>query len=172
MKESKENNNMDEKLNMNNQNEGILKVRPGIIEFLENVGRFYEIVIFTAATQEYADTLIDEIEEDKIYFDYRLYRQHTIIINNEFVKDLRRIGRPLDKMIIVDNMPQNFRLQKENGIFIKAFWGNDQNDKALFYLGEILEEIAVKFQDVRNGIVMYKDDIMNKVTSTMQRNYD
>jgi CTD small phosphatase-like protein 2 len=33
-------------------------------------------------------------------------------------------------MIIVDNSPENFQLQKENGIFIKS-WYNDQEDKAL-----------------------------------------
>ena len=31
-------------------------------------------------------------------------------------------------------MPQNFRLQKENGIMIKAFWGEDVYDIALFEL--------------------------------------
>ena len=29
------------------------------------------------------------------------------------------VGRPLDKTIIVDNMPKNFALQKENEILIK-----------------------------------------------------
>ena len=62
------------KVNPNNDSEGVLRVRPGIYEFLENLGKYYEIVIFTAATQDYADLLIDAIEDNKIYFDYRLYR--------------------------------------------------------------------------------------------------
>ena len=41
-------------------------------------------------------------------------------------------------MIIVDNMPQNFRFQKENGIFIKTFYGHDKDDTALFDLTSIL----------------------------------
>jgi hypothetical protein len=36
-------------------------------------------------------------------------------------------------------MPQNFRLQKENGIFIKTFYGDDTNDTALFELTPILK---------------------------------
>lgn len=41
-------------------------------------------------------------------------------------------------MIIVDNMPQNFNLQKENGIFIKSFYGDDNDDQALIDLAPIL----------------------------------
>ena len=62
--------------------------------------------------------MVEAIEEKKIYFEHRLYIQHTIIIDNDFVKNLTRIGRALDKIVIVDNMPKNFRLQKENGINI------------------------------------------------------
>jgi len=35
-------------------------------------------------------------------------------------------------------MPQNFRLQKENGIFIKTFYGHDTEDTALYDLANIL----------------------------------
>jgi Dullard-like phosphatase family protein len=150
-------------------NEGVLKIRPGVVPFLEKVGKFYELIIFTAATQEYGDLLIDAIEENNVYFEHRFYRQHTVIIENDFVKDLNRIGRPLDKIIIVDNMPQNFRLQKENGINIKAFWGEDIDDNALEELGIILINIAMDGGDVRRGIEKYKDDIIRKVTSNISK---
>ena len=143
---------------------GILRIRPGINEFLEEVGKYYELILFTTATQDYADILIDAVEEDKIYFDHRLYRDHAVIIDNDFVKDLNRIGRPLDKIIIVDNMPQNFRLQKENGIMIKAFWGEDNYDTALSNLIPILINIAKERNDVRKGLEKYKDVILKKVS--------
>ena len=88
---------------------GVLRIRPGLNEFLEEVGKYYELIVFTTATQDYADTLIDAIEEDKIYFEHRFYRNHAIIINNDFVKDLNRIGRPLDKIIIIDNINYYYR---------------------------------------------------------------
>ena len=58
---------------------------------------------------------------------------------NYLIKDISRLGRDLSKIIIVDNMPQNFRLQKENGIFIKTFYGEDTNDTALIELALILK---------------------------------
>ena len=154
---------------LSNEGNGILCIRPGIPEFLEKVGKYYELIIFTTATQEYADILIDAIEADKIYFEHRFYRNHAIIINNDFVKDLTRIGRPLDKIIIIDNMPQNFSLQKENGIMIKPFWGEDIYDTALFELIPILINIAKDGGDVRKGLIKYKDDIFKKVSSTISK---
>ena len=152
------------KINRNKEN-GLLKFRPGIDYCLLKLKNIYEIIVFTSATQEYADPIINCIEQNEKYFDARLYRQNTIIYENDFVKDISRIGRPLNSIIIVDNMPQNFRLQKENGIFIKPFWGDDIFDTALFSLADILEKIYYQFDDVRKGIYFFKDEILNKITS-------
>ena len=153
----------------NGEDGGILRIRPGINEFLEEIEKYYELIIFTTSTQDYADALIDAIEEDKIYFDYRLYREHAIIVDNDFVKDLSRIGRPLDKMLIVDNMPQNFKLQKENGIIIKTFWGEDNFDTALLALIPILVNIAKEGGDIRKGLVKYREEIIKNVTSNIAK---
>ena len=155
--------------NPNDECKGTLKFRPGLIDFLLAVREKYEIITFTSATKEYADPIEDSIEQNEKYFDARLYRHHTIIYENDFVKDIKRIGRPLSKMIIVDNMPQNFRLQKENGISIKAFWGDDAYDNALISLKDILLKIADEFNDVRKGLIKYKDEILNKVSSNCAR---
>jgi len=157
------------KINPNQENKGLLKFRPGLDYFLLKMKNIYEIVVFTSATQEYADPIENCIEQNEKYFDARLYRQHTIIYENDFVKDISRIGRPMNSIIIVDNMPQNFRLQKENGIFIKPFWGDDIFDTALFSLADILEKIYNQFDDVRQGIFYYKDEILNKITSNFSK---
>jgi len=46
------------------------------------------------------------------------------------VKDLSKIGRPLEKTIIIDNIAENFILHKDNGIFIKS-WYDDPKDTEL-----------------------------------------
>ena len=155
--------------NPNEESKGTLKFRPGVYDFLTTIREKYEVITFTSATKDYADPIENAIEQNNKYFDARLYRHHTIIYENEFVKDITRIGRPLDKMIIVDNMPQNFRLQKENGIVIKAFWGDDEYDDALISLKDILLKIADEFNDVRYGLIKYKDEILNKVSSNCAR---
>ena len=155
----------------NESKEGLLRIRPYLYNFLNLVKEYYEIIIFTAATKNYADPILDNIEVKRgKYFNYRLYREHCSIINNDVIKDISLIGRDLSKVIIVDNMQQNFKLQKENGILISSFWGEDDNDKVLLQLGRILVSIAIdmvetKYNlDVRNEIKKYKEDIIKSVS--------
>jgi Dullard-like phosphatase family protein len=147
---------------------GMVKMRPGLYKFLKNVGSKYELIIFTAGTQEYADPILDVIEKNEKFFAKRLYRQHTIFMNNTYIKDLTRLGRDLSKTIIVDNMPQNFCLQRENGIFIKNFFGEDKNDTALNDLTHILLKIASNpNNDVRAELKKYKEEIFTKITTNL-----
>ena len=157
------------KANPNNEESGTIKIRPYLYQFLDKIKKYYELVVFTAATQEYADPIINALEQNQKYFDYRLYRIHTIIIDNDFVKDLSKLGRDLSRIIIVDNMEQNYKLQKNNGITIRPFWGKDNEDSALIDLLDILIKIAEKNLDVRTGLKLFKEDIISKVTSNIFR---
>ena len=74
-------------------------------------------------------------------------------------------------MVIVDNIPQNFRLHKENGINIKSFYGDNSNDKILFSLNQILINIAKNGGDVRDSIKKYWNEIISKTTSNIYNNY-
>jgi CTD small phosphatase-like protein 2 len=58
-------------------------VRPGAERFIEETSKYYELVIFTAATQDvilylnqYADFVLNELDKNR-RISYRLYRQHT-----------------------------------------------------------------------------------------------
>ena len=148
---------------------GTLKVRPYLYGFLEEMGHYYELIIWTSATEAYANSLIEAIEYEKQYFDYIFFREHAIIIGDDFVKDLNRIGRPLDSIIIIDDMPQNFRLQKENGITIKPYFGDDTDDSALYELVPILKHIAEEGNDVRIGLEKYREEIVKRVTSNISK---
>ena len=152
-----------------NNSQGILRLRPFLLEFLEEISLYYELILFTTSTEYFSRPIINAIEENKKYFDFVFYREYAIIVGNDFVKDLTRVGRPLDSTIIVDNMPQNFRLQKENGIYIKPFYAQDPNDNTLIDLMNILIKIAKSGVDVREGLADYRNDIVQKVTSNIYK---
>ena len=149
---------------------GSFLIRPYCIQFLEEMSKFYEIIIFTAALKDYADSIIDLLDPNKKYIKYRLYRQHTSINGITFCKDLSKIGRDLGKTIIVDNLADNFKLQPNNGIHIWT-WLEDMKDTQLNDLGKILKDLVIKQPgDVRPIIKKFKDDINKKMRNNMNIN--
>ena len=111
-------------------------VRPGAREFLENVGSIFEIVVFTASLSEYANPLLDFIDKNK-KCKFRLFREHCCSFNNgftnSFTKDLKKLDRDMKNLIIIDNNPKSYMLNKENGVPIKT-WVEDINDRELYKL--------------------------------------
>mmetsp|Transcript_17978 Transcript_17978/g.41677 ORF Transcript_17978/g.41677 Transcript_17978/m.41677 type:complete len:793 (+) Transcript_17978:117-2495(+) len=133
-------------------------IRPGMHEFLQRMSMLgYELVIFTAATQDYADWVIDQIDPCRLIH-YRLYRQHALPWGPIFTKDLSRIGRDLDRTLIIDNVQENFMLQPHNGIFI-CTWYDDPNDTALFALMPLLDELIKTRVKVPEILDKYRDQI-------------
>lgn len=103
--------------------------RPGVDEFLEFVGRHFEVIIFTASLASYADPVIDFLDKTKT-IKHRLYRESCVFAEGLYLKDLSRLGRPLDQTILVDNAATSYLLQPENGVAIKS-WFSDQEDTEL-----------------------------------------
>ena len=149
---------------------GTFLIRPYCIQFLEEMSKFYEIVIFTAALKDYADSILDILDPNKKLIRYRLYRQHTSISGVTFCKDLSKIGRYLGRTIIVDNLADNFKLQPNNGIHIWT-WIDDMKDTQLNDLGKILKDLISKQPvDIRPIIKKLKDDINKKMRNNMNIN--
>jgi len=133
-------------------------IRPGMFEFLQKMNSIgYELVIFTAATQDYADWVIDQIDPDRLVH-HRLYRQHALPWGPLFAKDLSRLGRELDRTLIIDNVQENFMMQPNNGIFIST-WYDDPQDTALFELSPLLEELIMTRARVPDILNKYRDQI-------------
>ena len=124
-------------------------VRPGVSEFLKNMGKLYEIVIFTASVSKYADPLLDILDKDK-NCKYRLFREHCTPIKTCYVKEINKLGRELKNVIIVDNSPMSYALNPENGLPITT-WFEDKNDRELYNISSILEFLSF-VPDVRNYI--------------------
>ena len=138
---------------------GMFFVRPYVYEFLNELKNYYEIVTFTAGTKEYADNILNLVDINDNLIKYRLYRHHTTIMGMNVFKDLMRLGRDMSKIIIIDNLKDNFKLQPNNGLFIKT-WTSDINDNQLFDLQKILRDIAIfNVDDVRPIIEKINDYI-------------
>lgn len=138
-------------------------VRPFAEEFIKELSKYYEIVIFTGSEQKTAESAIKKIDKDML-ISYLLDRRY---LSNQFscqIKDLSKIGRDLRKTIIVDDNECFVMRQKENGIIIK-FFGGELNDKELFILCKELIELAKENkEDIRFDI--------QKINSKFQKRYE
>ena len=135
-------------------------IRPYAELFLKELSTYYEIIIFTAAVKDYADNLLDSMDKERKWIQHRLYRQHTTVINNTNVKDISKLGRELSKVIIIDNISDNFQRQSENGIFITTWLGNEK-DTELYDLIPVLKEIVIKrVKDVRKILRKFRDTLI------------
>ena len=119
-----------------------VKMRPFYDDCIENLSKYYEIVVFTAGEQEYADAILDVLDPDG-FISHRLYRQHCICVNSQYyVKDLRIIkDRDLDQMVLVDNSVISFAYNLDNGVPCAEFYRWTENDEELLYLHSYLDEL-------------------------------
>ena len=93
------------KIDLENQIHDIhVMIRPGVNEFLKKMGKLYEIIIFTASVSKYADPLLDIIDKNH-NCSHRLFREHCSMVGITYIKDLKKLGRDLKDIIIVDNSP-------------------------------------------------------------------
>ena len=135
-----------------------IQIRPGAEEFIKELAEFYEIIIFTAALQNYADLIISGLDPDGVVSD-KLYRQHTINIGNSYIKDLDKLGRDIKKVIIIDNISENFSQQPQNGLNICDFEGNEYDEELKYLKDDLIKLAKLKPNDVR----LYLKDIQKKM---------
>ena len=142
------------------ENRAYVQVRPYADFFLNEMSKYFELIIFTAAAEDYADIVLNELDKNKV-INYKLYRKHTEQINGIFIKDLSKIGRDLSKILIIDNNKDNFHLQPEYGLHICSFIG-DQNDDELYNLSCDLMKIIESNKDDIRPIIKEIKQIMKK----------
>ena len=129
-------------------------VRPGTINFLTEISKYYEIIIFTSAHQNYADNILNRLDPEKKFISYRFYKQHTYIEENKIVKNIKNLGRDLKKIIFIDNIKYVAKYSMENIYQIKT-WIDDVFDNELERIKNKLIEIAKNkkyLKDVRKAI--------------------
>jgi Dullard-like phosphatase family protein len=120
-----------------------INVRPYALECLEAVNQKFEVVVFTASHQTYADAVLDFLDPDRDLIQKRLYRTSWYETEEGiYIKDLRIFAnRRMCDLIIVDNAVYSFGFQLNNGIPIIPFY-DDPNDEELFHLVPFLEILS------------------------------
>lgn len=132
--------------------------RPYCDLFLSKVCKWYNLIIFTASMKEYADPVINWLENSfSGRFAQRMYRNNCIMRDGVgYIKDLANIKDPdskelnvaLTDIIIIDNSPISYAMHVDNAIQVEG-WISDPTDTELLNLLPFLEALR-HTTDVRN----------------------
>ena len=128
--------------------------RPGVDEFLTEMAKHYEIVIYTASLNKYADPLLDLLDPNRL-IRTRLFRESCVYYAGNYVKDLSLLDRDLSQAIIIDNSPSSYSFHPENAIDCTSFI-DDPTDRELDQIAAFL--VGVKdVKDVRGVCHLWRD---------------
>ena len=135
-------------------------IRPFFEKFLEEMSLYYDLYIFTASMPHYSKSLIKILDKNKVIIQV-LNKEHCLNIKGLPFKDLSIFNKDLKDIIIIDNNPISYALNKNNGIPIST-WIDNPNDKELLKLISILKYLS-KVKDVRPIINKIKYKFKEKI---------
>ena len=125
-------------------------MRPDCCEFIVEVGKYFEVVIFTASLSKYAIPLMDILDPQRIA-PQRLFRDHCTFYHGQFVKDMQRVGRRMEDTIIIDNSPNSYQFQPENGMAILSWYDDPEDRELMRYIPALV--LLAEVDDVRPVIL-------------------
>lgn len=130
-----------------------VRKRPFLDVFLTQLCHHYELVVFTASLQRYADVVVDAIDRHCL-IRRRFFREDCTSTRTKhdgrerLSKELATICEDMRRVVIIDNSPEAYVCNEENAIPITT-WYNDQTDVELLDLIPFLISLR-KVTDVRS----------------------
>jgi Dullard-like phosphatase family protein len=107
-----------------------VRPRPGLSHFIKSLSDSFDIYFFTSSAREYANPIIDAIAPETPG-ERRFFRDSCIPYCGYPVKDLRLLGRPLSRVLLIDDLEGSALMQPENLIRVSAWQGIDESDNVL-----------------------------------------
>jgi len=122
--------------------------RPFADQFFKEIQHYYEVVLFS---DDVFPVALDIATKWNLPVTGVLHRDFCKKKRQHYIKDLSKLGRKLEKVLIIDHDPAAFQLQPENGLLIRPFQG-DPNDSELADLLDFLKAAATSNMDLRKFV--------------------
>ncbi|MGK3738544.1 MAG: import inner membrane translocase subunit TIM50 [Bacillariaceae sp.] len=116
--------------------------RPGVDKFLLDMAQYYEIVLYSPSMDAIAEPVVNSLDKQGCIM-HRIYRDGTYYHNGVHVKDLSRLNRNINRMIVIDDDLAEVQFNPENVVRVKPYTDpNDRTDNTLARITPFLIEIA------------------------------
>lgn len=130
--------------------------RPGVDYFLGYLSQYYEIVLFSSNYMMYGEKIAEKLDPLHAFISYNLFKEHCVYKDGVHIKDLSKLNRDVNKVLIIDTEPNNYKLQPENAIPVKPWDG--KADDELLRLIPFLEYLATQqTEDVKPILNSFHD---------------
>jgi len=127
--------------------------RPHLDWFLKEASSKFELVTFTAGVKMYGTGVLNKIDPEESLIQHRFFRHNCTPIGNSYTKDLSHLGRPLSRVVLVDNNPICFLPNPDNGIPVSSYYA-EKSDDTLLTLMKFLDHLD-GHKDVRPVLQQY-----------------
>ncbi|CAI2387438.1 unnamed protein product [Moneuplotes crassus] len=131
--------------------------RPHLDEFLQKMSEIYEIIFFSNKREDFANPVINFIDSNKVAAG-RLYRDSCIVKEGVFIKNIKKLGRNMSSIVVLDNYSVSYLYNIENTVPIKSWYGENMEDNELKDMLPILQSFA-KLKDVRTTIAKIAKEV-------------
>ncbi|ORC84600.1 uncharacterized protein TM35_000431680 [Trypanosoma theileri] len=107
-----------------------------------------EVVLWTASTKETASPVVEQLSGSGPVFDEVIYRSDLWFTEPLHTKDLRLLGRDMDRLLIIDNAANCCKLNPQNALLAEDFHGlRREDDATLVNVYYIIERVLKRCQE-------------------------
>lgn len=119
-----------------------------------------EIILWTASSTETCHQALEKVFSSyEEYFDHIICRNDRWFKGNDYEKDLRLLGRDMNKIVIIENNPHACHMNPENTLLVKDFYGCCLSYDFTFH--RILDSITYCHQQIKN----FNKSIQNAIST-------
>lgn len=107
-----------------------------------------EVVLWTASIKDVARSVLAALheEDEECCFDHTIFRNKFWFTKGSHTKDLRLLGRPMDKVLIVENSIHCCKLNPYNAILVEDYRG-EETDSSLVNVYYMIETMIQLMSD-------------------------
>lgn len=144
--------------------------RPGVDKFLLDMAQYYEIVLYSPSIDGVADPVVTNLDKNGCIM-HRLYREATHYKNGIHVKDISSLNRNINRIVVLDDDPEEVAFNPENLIKIKPYEDpTDREDNTLERITPFLIEIAREnYNDIPGLLRQYQGMDADEIAEEQER---
>mmetsp|Transcript_38849 Transcript_38849/g.93921 ORF Transcript_38849/g.93921 Transcript_38849/m.93921 type:complete len:416 (-) Transcript_38849:43-1290(-) len=144
--------------------------RPGVDKFLMDMAQYYEIVLYSPSIDGVADPVVTNLDKNGCIM-HRLYREATHYKNGIHVKDIRSLNRNINRIVVLDDDPEEVAFNPENLIKVKPYEDpTDREDNTLERITPFLIEIAREnYNDIPGLLRQYQGMDADEIADEQER---